>query len=172
MLYCVTLSQCWCSIGLVWGFGELESQPPAQHHSLLLHITISLSILEVCRIMILLSSAVNQISPIWVIAQLVALQLFLMWVFGHDIDWPADLLISLLVTAFWLCLPLLVGLERADQVVMQCFLAARCASVVHLLDWGAWWQVWPWPSLLAMAAVYCLHLVVAAFSRAPEHHEA
>lgn len=109
---------------------------------------------------ILHDAALHRIPMAWVVLALIIAQLFLVWIFGHTINWQLDILWIMTCTMFMLLLPAILGVDKADDALIHCILAARCVSFVYLLNWQAPWQAWPIPTVSAIAVTYTAHLLV------------
>lgn len=109
--------------------------------------------------MILLAAALQQAPLPVVAAGLFLCQLFLLWAFGHDIDWELDILLAMAGTLLSFLLPLLVGVEKADSVVAECLIVAHLVSIAYLLDWQTWWQQWPLPTVSAVILLVAFRTV-------------
>eukprot|EP00981_Chlorochromonas_danica_P007898 scaffold1900_cov183-Ochromonas_danica.AAC.4 len=84
------------------------------------------------------------------------LHLFLIWMFGRSIAWKEDLLWSSLSTSLFLLLPPAFGVDMTNRIFQRCLTVALLTSVVYLLDWQAWWQRWPLPTVASVAVTYTL----------------
>lgn len=91
------------------------------------------------------------------------LHLFLIWIFGRSISWKMDLLWSSLSTFLFLLLPPALGVDMANRIFERCLIMALLTSVVYLLDWQAWWQRWPLPTVASVAVTYACSCGAAFF---------
>ena len=87
----------------------------------------------------------------------------LCWSLGREVDMLIMSVSVCVVVSCRLCCAKYTSTQR-DFVLLHGILAMWITSLVYLLDWHAWWQVWPLPSVVVFALVLAVHAVQHSLS--------